>query len=86
MRDYSEHTARMIDSEIKRLVEEAYSRALDILSNNRDIVDTIADRLLEIETIASLEIGEIITELRPDMDDLPAHMRTEVQAEAGGTG
>ena len=77
-RDYSEHTARIIDSEIKRFVEEAYSTALDILSSNKDIVEAIADRLLEKETMASKEIGEVIIELRPDTADLPLHLRNEV--------
>ncbi|OPL17674.1 MAG: cell division protein FtsH [Candidatus Aegiribacteria sp. MLS_C] len=71
-RDYSEHTARVIDAEIKRIVEEAYSRAIDILSANRDIVERIADQLLEKETISSSEIKAIFRELRPDLDSLPS--------------
>jgi cell division protease FtsH len=72
MRDYSEDTARVIDAEIKRLVEEAYDRAIQILGANRDIVESISERLLEKETIASLEIQEIIRELRPDGQGVPA--------------
>ena len=71
-RDYSEHTARVIDSEIKRIVEEAYSRALDILRENRDIVERIADQLLEKETISSDEIKAIFRELRPDLKSIPS--------------
>lgn len=71
-RDYSEHTARTIDSEIKRIVEEAYSRAIDILNENRDIVEWIADRLLEKETISSSEIRSIFRELRPDLESIPS--------------
>lgn len=66
-RDYSEHTAKMIDAEVKKLVEDAYSRAFDILSDNKDIVGYIADQLLEKETISSGEINVIFQELRPDM-------------------
>jgi len=71
-RDYSEHTARIIDSEIKRIVEEAYSRAVDILNANKDIVDAIAEQLLEKETISSDEIRTIFSELRPEMDTIPS--------------
>jgi cell division protease FtsH len=71
-RDYSEHTSRVIDSEIKRIVEEAYSKALEILNENRDIVERIAEKLLEKETISSSEINLIFLELRPDMGPIPS--------------
>lgn len=71
-RDYSEYTARVIDSEIKRIVEEAYSKALEILGDNRDIVERIAEQLLEKETISSSEISDLFRELRPDMDPIPS--------------
>ncbi|MCK4504521.1 MAG: ATP-dependent zinc metalloprotease FtsH [Candidatus Aegiribacteria sp.] len=70
-RDYSEHTARVIDSEIKRFVEEAYTTAHDILKDNKDIVERIAEQLLEKETISSTEINSIFQELRPDMGPIP---------------
>ncbi|MCK4807164.1 MAG: AAA family ATPase, partial [Candidatus Aegiribacteria sp.] len=66
-RDYSENTARVIDAEIKRIIEEAYIIALEILNDNRDIVERIAEQLLEKETISSDEINTIFRELRPDM-------------------
>ena len=71
-RDYSEHTARVIDSEVKRIIEEAYSIALEILNGNRDIVERIAEQLLEKETISSAEINDIFRELRPDMGPIPS--------------
>ena len=71
-RDYSEHTARVIDSEVKRIIEEAYSIALEILNDNRDIVERIAEQLLEKETISSAEINDIFQELRPDMGPIPS--------------
>jgi cell division protease FtsH len=91
-RDYSEHTARIIDSEIKRIIEEAYSRATDILNANRDIVENIAEQLLEKETISSVEIKEIFRELRPDMESIPslgsisvAEEETDSKDEVDGT-
>jgi len=80
-RDYSEHTSRVIDSEIKRIIEEAYSRAIDILNDNRDIVEKIADQLLEKETITSAEIDTIFRELRPDMAPIPS---VQPASEIGG--
>ena len=71
-RDYSEHTARVIDSEVKRIIEEAYSIALEILKGNRDIVERLAEQLLEKETISSSEINTIFGELRPDMGPIPS--------------
>ena len=70
-RDYSEHTARVIDSEVKRFIEEAYTTARNILNDNRDIVERIAEQLLEKETISSTEINSIFLELRPDMGPIP---------------
>ncbi len=70
-RDYSEHTSQLIDSEIKRLVDEAYSRAHDILNINKDIVERISEQLLEKETISSEEINSIFQELRPDFGSIP---------------
>jgi len=71
MRDYSEDTARLIDAEVKRLVEEAQERAIGILDGNRDIVEHIAESLLEKETIADAEIRAIIGGLRPDGNGVP---------------
>jgi len=71
-REYSEHTARLIDSEIKRIIEEAYNNAFDLLNDNRDIVEKIAEELLEKETITSSEINSIFREFRPEMDPLPS--------------
>ncbi len=49
--EVSEQTAEMVDSEIKRLLDDAYTGALAILNDNRDLLDRIAAALLERETI-----------------------------------
>ncbi len=59
-RDYSEATAVQIDSEIKALVERAEQRAREILEENIDALHTLANALLEKETIDSNEVDEII--------------------------
>ena len=46
-RNMSEETARAIDAEVKGLVEAAHEQALTILQNNRDLLESIAQQLLE---------------------------------------
>ncbi|MCD4708874.1 MAG: ATP-dependent zinc metalloprotease FtsH [Candidatus Sabulitectum sp.] len=67
-KSYSEHTARVIDDEIRRIMGEAYKAALAILEENRDIVERLSEDLLEKETVSSAEIKEMLAELRPGMD------------------
>jgi len=80
-RDYSEETARKIDEEIYRLIDDAYQRAHKVLEENTDILHRLADLLLEKETVMGAELDEIIREMRPgielsvpddiDLDDEP---------------
>ncbi len=65
IRDFSEHTARLIDSEIKQFVEDGYGRALEILTGYRDVVERLTELLLEKETVSSDEISELLGEMRP---------------------
>ena len=58
-RDYSEAVAEKIDIEVKELVSDAYQRALEILKEHRDILEILAEKLLEQETIDSKELDEI---------------------------
>jgi len=69
-REISEDTARLVDDEVKRFLDEAYRRAAATLSENRDLLERIADALLERETldrdeIAALEQGRPLPELAP---------------------
>ena len=50
-RNYSEEIARQIDAEVRRIVENAYNRAVKIIQENRARLDDIADRLLKEETL-----------------------------------
>ena len=50
-RDYSEAVAEQIDKEVRTLVNEAYDNAKRILLQYREALDTIAKRLLEVETL-----------------------------------
>jgi cell division protease FtsH len=50
-REYAEETQRVIDEEVSRLLSEAEDRATELLESRRDALDSIADLLLERETI-----------------------------------
>ncbi len=54
-RDYSELVAEKIDAEVKRIVNESYERAKSILSEYRDKLDLIAQKLIEVETLSREE-------------------------------
>ena len=56
----SEDTARKIDAEIHRIIEEQYQRATDILAQHRDALDKVAEALLEYETIDGKHVLEIL--------------------------
>jgi cell division protease FtsH len=62
-REISERTAQMVDDEVKRLVDEAYARATGIISENRELLDRIADALLERETIDRDDLDRLVKNL-----------------------
>jgi cell division protease FtsH len=61
-KDYSEKTAVDIDEEVKRIVIEAYDTSKNLLTSNRDILETFAKTLLEKETMDGPEIDALIQE------------------------
>ncbi|WIM13470.1 ATP-dependent zinc metalloprotease FtsH [Enhydrobacter sp.] len=56
----SEATAQLIDQEVRRLIEEAETQARKILTDNLEDLHTIANALLEYETLSNDEIGQIL--------------------------
>ncbi len=60
VRDYSEEVAARIDTEVRRIVEEAYERALTILRENREQLDALTDFLLEYEKVNEKEFLQIM--------------------------
>jgi cell division protease FtsH len=59
-RNYSEATAVEIDNEIRRIVQESYDKARRILESHRDGLVSVAEALLERETIEGEEVRRII--------------------------
>ena len=57
--DYSDQIAFLIDQEVARLIDEAHDEALEILVENDAVLDTVAERLLEVETIDAADLARI---------------------------
>jgi cell division protease FtsH len=55
-RSYSEHTAQMIDREVRRLVDESYARARLVIVERRAVLDRLAQALLKWETLQGAEL------------------------------
>ena len=70
-RDYSESVAEKIDIEVKQIVSDAYQRAKDILNKHRDVLEVLAEKLLERETIDSAELDEIFPIPSPKNGGMP---------------
>ena len=70
-KQYSEETARLIDSEVKKIIEEAYARANELLQENEVIMHNLAQALLDRETISGDELTQIMNgeELPPLMHE-----------------
>jgi len=59
-REYSEKTAEEIDAEVKRIIDEAFKRATELILSHRKEVEIIAQALLEFETLDGAQIKDII--------------------------
>lgn len=59
-RNYSERVAEEIDNEVSHLIDDAHRRAMDILSRHDDLLDKLAERLIEVETLDAEEFTLLI--------------------------
>ena len=64
----SEETQQIIDAEVRRLIEEAYSEARRILTEKNDEWIAVAEALLEYETLSGDEIRQVIAGQKPNRD------------------
>jgi cell division protease FtsH len=65
-KNFSEHTAELIDAEVKKIISRCYQRAKDLIEKNRDRLVKVAEALLEKEILSSDEINELINgQLKP---------------------
>jgi len=65
--EYSEETAREVDEEIKKILQEAYDRAIDVLQKHRDGLDRVAKDLLEKEEVPGKEVLALVGVARPQV-------------------
>jgi cell division protease FtsH len=61
--DYSHEVARDIDDEVRKLIEAAHTEAWEILTEYRDVLDTLAGELLEKETLHRPELKAIFADV-----------------------
>ena len=78
-RDYGEEIATAIDREIKNLVDKAYDTARYVLRENRDVLDRVAGRLIEEETLDADQFRGLLAET-------PVVADTESDAGSDGEG
>jgi len=59
-KDFSEHTARLIDEEVQRMTQEMEAKAESLLKSHREHLDRLADALLEHETLDYDEVNRVL--------------------------
>ena len=69
-KDYSEETAKKIDEEIRSLVNEAYTRAKDLLTKNRDKLDKLARALVEKE-VMDIDESRVLLDMAIEPESQP---------------
>jgi cell division protease FtsH len=79
--EISDHTAEVVDSEVKRLLSEAYDKARNIITSHRESLDRLAQALLKRETLDREEVelviqGKPLPPLAPPVTPTPADANT----------
>lgn len=64
-RAVSDETAKAIDNEVKELVENGHQQALAILRSNRELLETIAEKILETEVIEGDQLQHLLDQINP---------------------
>ena len=67
-KNVSEETAQIIDAEVRKLIDAAYDEATRILKERKDDLETIAQGLLEYETLTGTELEDLINGKPPSRD------------------
>lgn len=63
---FSDETARKIDQEVRRVIDESYTRAKNILIEHRDKLDLMAEALMKYETLDTKQLDQIMEGNEPD--------------------
>jgi cell division protease FtsH len=80
---YSEFTSQEIDGEVKRIIDNAYKTAKDILTTNLDKLELIAKSLLEYETLDGQQVEEIVRTGKLTAPPPPPQVEPPLGAPAG---
>ena len=87
-KNVSDATAKMIDEEVRRIIDTGMETAERILNENSDALETLAQALLEYETLSGDEINALLrgeTIIRPDPDEPPADRKGRSSVPTSGT-
>jgi cell division protease FtsH len=81
-KDYSERIAQEIDAEVKRIIDDSFNRAKQIIDTHRDKLEMIAQKLLEYETLEGSQVEEIVRSgtFTPPMTPTPTEPPSGAQA------
>ena len=77
MRDYSEETAKEIDLEIRKIIEQSYIKVKTILTEKREFLEKVAQTLLEKETIDGEELRTILKGPAGEYEDNELRKKTD---------
>ncbi|GAH49817.1 unnamed protein product, partial [marine sediment metagenome] len=80
--DYSEQVAYEIDKEIRKLVDDAYDKAKDILSTHRSKLDLIAQNLIEKETLNKEQVEELLKDKKEEVEEVATEFKKDTKKDA----
>ncbi|MFH1536843.1 MAG: ATP-dependent zinc metalloprotease FtsH [Patescibacteria group bacterium] len=67
-RDYSDDTAKKIDDEINKIIDQAYKMANSVLAKNSDKLEEVAEQLIEVETLEQEEFEAIFSKNKKEIN------------------
>ncbi|MBR5594793.1 MAG: ATP-dependent zinc metalloprotease FtsH [Alistipes sp.] len=79
---FSEHTAEVIDEEVRRIVDEAVAMAREIITTERERIEALADVLLQKETIFTEDIEAIMGESAQQLAKKESEAKSDAATEA----
>lgn len=82
----SDKTAEMVDAEVRRIADEQYNRARKIIEDNRDRVESMAQALLEWETLDASQIDEVMAGKKPSPPKPPKSAADNSAGKSSGDG
>ncbi len=84
-RDYSDEVARVIDEEVRAIIDRAYDRATEVLTTHRDRLDRLAEKLIAEESVDSPEFEQLFDDLPPKEGRFAGIPRVIAPGTDGGT-